>query len=123
MDIVRELIRPRLRDNDEYEAAVLANREKHLTEGFRLIAHDQVDDRKLELRDAITGDRLFYGEFDDGMSIWDETWVDIDTIDGTIEIPETAPPANDLPPGLQEAIQGWASDYQDEARAFAEGTD
>src|SRR3954452_11527219 len=91
MDL-RELVQIVLRDSDEEQAAVLANREKLRDEGMRLVQHDQVEGRKLELRDAITGEVLFLGAFEEGRRNWDESWADIDTVDRDVPFMDTPVP-------------------------------
>src|SRR3954463_6201122 len=117
MDI-RELVRIVLRDIDEEEAARLAAREQLRAKGVRLIQHDQVEGRQLELRDAITGERLFLGPFDEGMRIWDESWADIDTID--MDVPFVETPVPDVPEGLVERVREWVSSHLEEAREYGE---
>ena len=118
MDL-RDLVGIVLRDIDEEEAAKLANREKLRDEGMRLVQHDQVEGRRLELRDAITGEVLFLGPFDEGMRMWDESWADIDTVDR--EVPFIDTPVPGVPEGLLDKIRDWVSSNLDEARDYAEG--
>ena len=116
---VRELVRVMLRDYDAGEAAVLDHREELRTSGCRLVSHDQVEEHQLELRDAITGELLFRGPFEEGMAKWDKSWADVDAVDGQVPMPETDVPG--VPKTLALAVREWVENSVREAREYAEG--
>lgn len=106
-------------DYDRWTAQVLAERERLLELGVRLVQHNQTPNRELQLTDAITGDHLFTGPLEEGLQLFDtENWADVDTVDGAIPQDNTVAP--DVPEALQEVVRDWADSNVEEARAFAE---
>ncbi len=116
---VRELVRVILSDYDAGETAVLQHREALRAAGRRLVAHDQLDDGRLELRDAITGEELFTGSIEEGMAGWDHSWVDVDTVDSEVDLRDSEVPG--VPEGLTLAVRNWVESNLTLARDFAEG--
>lgn len=116
---VRELVRVILSDYDAGETAVLQHREALRAAGRRLVAHDQLEDGSLELRDAITGEELFTGSFEEGMARWDPSWADVDTVDSEVSLCDSEVPG--VPVGLTLVVRDWVESNLTSARGFAEG--
>ena len=115
-----ELVRVHLRDDDAMEAATLAAREGVRESGMRLVRHDQSPDHQLILHDAVTGEHLFTGPFEQGDALFKEmSLADVDTIDSEVTPVETL--VDDVPPSLQLAVREWVESNIKEAREFAEG--
>lgn len=118
MDL-RALIRVHLRDDDEAETAEVAAREKLIAEGVRLVTHDQVEGRQLELRDAISGELIYRGELEAGLAMFDDgSLADVDTINMAVKHELTIVPG--IPEGLQMAIREWVERNLEDARDYAE---
>ena len=111
-----ELVRVHLLDADTW---VVVAREAILGSGRRLVHHDQTEDGQFVLRDAITEEHLFTGPLEEGLALFDDgTLVDIDSIDGEIDLSDTLFPG--VPESLQDAVREWVDANIVEARAFAE---
>lgn len=116
---VRDLVRLVLSDYDAGETAVLQHREELRAAGRRLVSHAQLDDGRLALRDAITGEELFTGPLEEGMASWDPSWADVDTVDAEVGLRDSE--VAGVPEGLTLLVREWVESNLTSARAFAEG--